>query len=227
MEDAAAVAQQAVRHDLGQVAGRQAAEHRAPQGDLPAVLEHAHLAPVLGLVRRGRLLECVRGGLVHGAPARLHHPVGKREVVPPARVDLDVVRAVERVDRAVAARDRAEPRLGLAQLHLVAPVDALPVRRRPRPRAAAARRRTRRRGRRGSRRAGAARPAPRSRSRRRRRRRRSYVSRTARFWAATLPPRSQSSSRTRGSRAATASTSSFVRSVDASDATTIASLSAG
>ena len=45
----------------------------------------------------------------------------------PLRVDLDVVRAAHRVDRAVAARDRAEPRLGLALRQLVAPVDALAV----------------------------------------------------------------------------------------------------
>ena len=117
-----------MRDDLDEVAGRQAAEHRAAQRDLPAVLEHAHLAPVLGLVRRRRLLEGVRLRLVDGALALLHHPVREREVVAPARVDLDVVGALERVDRAVAAGDRAEPRLGVAQLHLVAPVGALTVR---------------------------------------------------------------------------------------------------
>ena len=74
---------------------------------------------------------------------------GKREVVPEARVDLDVVAAAQRVDRAVAAGDRAEARLLLAQPELVAPVDALLVRARRRPRAAAGRRRRRRRDRRG------------------------------------------------------------------------------
>ena len=46
----------------------------------------------------------------------------------PLRVDLDVVRPAHGVDRAVPARDRAEPRLGLALRQLVAPVDALLVR---------------------------------------------------------------------------------------------------
>ena len=45
----------------------------------------------------------------------------------PLRVDLDVVGAPHGVDRAVAARDRAEPRLRLALHHLVAPVEALAV----------------------------------------------------------------------------------------------------
>src|SRR3712207_8828377 len=52
----------------------------------------------------------------------------RSEVVAVARVDVDVVRAAHRVDRAVAARDRAEPRLALAQPQLVAPVRALAVR---------------------------------------------------------------------------------------------------
>ena len=128
MQDAAPVAEQPVRDDLDEVAGRQAPEHRAAQRDLPAVLEHPHLAPVLGLVRRRRLLERVRRRLVDRAAPLLHHPIGEREVVAPARVDLDVVGALDGVDRAVAAGDRAEPRLGVAQPHLVAPVDALPVR---------------------------------------------------------------------------------------------------
>ena len=68
--------------------------------------------------------------------------------MPEARVDLDVVRAAHRVDRAVAAGDGAELRLGGAQRHLVAPVEPLLVRRPRPPRAGAARRRTRRPGRR-------------------------------------------------------------------------------
>ena len=178
-----------MRDHLDEVAGRQPLQHRAAQRDLPAVLEHAHLAPVLGLVRRRRLLERVRRRLVDRAPAGLHHPVREREVVPPPRVDLDVVRAPHRVDRAVAARDRAEPRLGLALGQLVAPVDALLVRAVGAPRARAGRRRRRPPDRRSWRRAAGARRAPRSRSRPRRRRSRRSVSRTARFCAATLPPR--------------------------------------
>ena len=128
MEEPAAVPEQPVRDHLDEVAERQPLQHRAAQGDLPAVLEHAHLAPVLGLVRRRRLLERLRQRLVDRAAPRLHHPVGEREVVAPLRVDLDVVRPAHGVDRAVAAGDRAEPRLGLALRQLVAPVEALAVR---------------------------------------------------------------------------------------------------
>ena len=53
--------------------------------------------------------------------------VRQREVVAEARVDLDVVGAAHGVDRAVAAGDRVEPRLGGAHAHLVAPVHALLV----------------------------------------------------------------------------------------------------
>ena len=128
MEKAAAVAEQPVRDHLDEVAERQPLQHRAAQRDLPAVLEHAHLAPVLGLVRRRRLLERLRRRLVDRAAPGLHHPVREGEVVAPLRVDLDVVGPAHRVDRAVAAGDRTEPRLGLALRQLVAPVEALLVR---------------------------------------------------------------------------------------------------
>ena len=117
-----------MRDDLEPVQRPEPAQHPAAQHDQPAVLEHPHLAPVLGLVRRRRLLERLRGGLVDGAAAALHHQVRQRQVVAEARVDLDVVLPPHRVDRAVAAGDRAEPRLGVAHGHLVAPVDALLVR---------------------------------------------------------------------------------------------------
>ncbi len=55
-----------------------------------------------------RLLGRYRLGLVHGAPPALHHQVREAKVVAEARIDLDVVRAAHRVDRAVAAGDRAE-----------------------------------------------------------------------------------------------------------------------
>ena len=58
----------------------------------------------------------------------LHHQVRKGEVVAPPWVDLGVVAAVQGVDRPVAAGDRAETRLLLAQPQLVAPVHALTVR---------------------------------------------------------------------------------------------------
>ena len=114
--------------DRGEVPGRETPQHRAPQGDLPAVLEHPHLARVLRLVRRCRFLERDGVRLVDRPPARLDHPVREREIVAPARIDLDVVSAPERVDRSVPAGDRAEPRLLLAQPELVAPVEPLAVR---------------------------------------------------------------------------------------------------
>ena len=127
MEDAAPVAQEAVRDHLDEVEGWESPEHRASQGDLPAVLEHPHLAPILGLVGGRGPLEGVRRRLVDRPPPRLDHAIREGEIVAPARVDLDVVTAVQRVDRAVAPGDRAERRLGLAQPHLVAPVQPLPV----------------------------------------------------------------------------------------------------
>ena len=127
MQQPARVTQVPVREERQEIAGRLAAQHAPPQDDEPRVLEHPHLAPVLGLVRRRRRLEGERFRLVDRAPPALHHEVGKRKVVPEARIDLDVVRPAERVDRAVAGRDRAEPRLGLAGHELIAPVDALLV----------------------------------------------------------------------------------------------------
>ena len=128
MEHAASVAQHAVRQDLHQVERRQVAQHPPAQRDQPAVLEHAYLAPVLGLDVRRRLLERKRLRLEDCAAAALHHQVRQREIVAEARVDLDVVASPHRVDRTVPARHRAEPRLALAQLQLVAPVGALLVR---------------------------------------------------------------------------------------------------
>src|SRR5205807_916864 len=51
-----------------------------------------------------------------------------REVVAEAGVDLDVVRATDRVDRAVPPGNRAELRLLFAQPGLEPPVDTLAVR---------------------------------------------------------------------------------------------------
>jgi hypothetical protein len=92
------------------------------------VLEHPHLAPVLVLDVARRLLRRVRLGVVDRAPAALHHRVRERHVVPVARIDLDVVRAPDRVDRALTAGDRPERGLVLAQAVLIAPVDALAIR---------------------------------------------------------------------------------------------------
>ena len=127
MQDAARVPQMAVRDDLEPVQGRQAAEHPAPERDQPAVLEHADLAPVLGLVRRRRRLVGVRVGREDGPAATLHHQVRKRQVVPEPRVDLDVVAPAQRVDGAEAARGRVDLRLTRSQPGLEAPVEALLV----------------------------------------------------------------------------------------------------
>ena len=116
-----------MRHDLDEVERAQAAQHLPLDHDRPAVLEHPHLAAVLVLVRRRRLLVRVRLGLVHGAAAALHHPVREREVVAEARVDLEIVLAAHRVDRAVAAGDGVDARLVGAQRQLEAPVQALLV----------------------------------------------------------------------------------------------------
>ena len=48
--------------------------------------------------------------------------------MPPARVDLDVVVALQGVDRAVSSGDRSQPGLLLAEPELVAPVEAFAVR---------------------------------------------------------------------------------------------------
>ncbi len=114
--------------------------------------------------------KALRLGVVDGAAPALHHQVREREVVTEARIDLDVVRATYRIDRPVAARDRPEPRLLLAQPDLVAPVGALAVAAVGRASARGAPPRTRRPGQRSCGRACGARPTPTSRSRPKRRR---------------------------------------------------------
>src|SRR5579862_6740988 len=125
VEHAARVAEMPMRDQRDAVPKRLAAEHPAAQDDEPAVLEHPHLAAVLRLVRRRRPLGGACLGLVHRAHPTLRHEVRERKVVAEARVDLDVVRAPQRVDRAVAPGDRAEPRLRCAREELVPPVHAL------------------------------------------------------------------------------------------------------
>ena len=191
------------------------------------MLEHPHLAPVLVLEIARRLLEGERVGRVDGPAPTLHHHVRKREVVAEPRVDLDVVGAPHGVDRAVAAGHRSEPGLLLAQPQLVAPVGALEVRPVGRAAGRACRRRRRHRGRRRRRRASSGHRAPRWRWRRRRPRSHRRSRGTARFCAATLPPRGQRRRRTRGSRAATRSTIASVPSSEASEATTTSRRSGG
>ena len=67
-------------------------------------------------------------GVVDRAPAVLHHQVREREVVPEARINVDVVRAAHGVDRADPAGDRAELRLVPAQPAFEAPVRPLAIR---------------------------------------------------------------------------------------------------
>ena len=55
------------------------------------MLEHADLAPVLVLDVPGRLLPRDRLGLDDGPAAALNEQVREGEVVPEARVELDVV----------------------------------------------------------------------------------------------------------------------------------------
>ena len=92
------------------------------------MLEHPHLAAVLVLDVRRRLLERQRLGVVDRPPSALHHEVREREVVAEARVDVDVVGAPNGIDGAVAAGDRARLRLLLAEPRLHPPVGALDVR---------------------------------------------------------------------------------------------------
>src|SRR5204863_7426810 len=94
----------------------------------PAMLEHAHLAPVFVLeVARG-LLEGERGRLVDGSPTALREFVGEREIVPEARVDVEVVASPHGVEGAVSAGDRSKPGFLCAQPELVPPVGSFSVR---------------------------------------------------------------------------------------------------
>ena len=223
MQQPGRVAQMPVRDDLREVHGRQPPEHLAAGDDQPAVLEHAHFPPVLGLDLRRRLLARDRLRVVDRTPAPLHHHVRQRQVVAEPRIDLDVVRAPHRVDRAVAAGDRAERRLLRAQPGLEAPVDALAVGAgrvgQHEPAAdvgdvGVGERRAR---------ACAARRAPTSRSRRRRR----PPPRCCRGRRGSAPRPSRRAGSAAGARPRAASTSSSVRSTEASDATTSSSLSRG
>ncbi len=128
MEHATRVAEVTVRQDRDEIERPKPMQHLALDDDRPAMLEHAHLAAILVLRRRRRLLEGVRLGLVDGAVASLNHQVREGQIVAEAGIDLDVLRAAHSVDRSVAAGDRVEARLVCAQRELVTPVDALLVR---------------------------------------------------------------------------------------------------
>src|SRR3954453_17285376 len=129
MQERREVAQQPVREDLERVQRRVAArvEDPALQEDQPRVAHHAALAAELRFVRRSRLLRRHRPRLVLRPPAALDHVEGEREVVAHTRIDLEVRLAAGRVESAVAGGNVAEPRLELADRHLVAPVEALLV----------------------------------------------------------------------------------------------------
>ena len=112
MQEPAAVAQEPVRDDLEQVERPRAGAASSRAGRSASSARTS--APCAGTRSRSSASASrtrPRRGLVDRAPAALHHQVRQREVVPEARVDLDVVGAAHRVDRAVAAGDRAEPRL--------------------------------------------------------------------------------------------------------------------
>ena len=106
MQEAARVAQDAMREQLEEVERPDAGEHPPLEHVLPRPREHPHLAPVLVLEVARRLLARDRLGLVDGALAALDHRVGQAEVL--AEAMRHVVRAPHGEDRAVAARDRAE-----------------------------------------------------------------------------------------------------------------------
>ena len=97
-----------MRHELEPVHRPDSTEHPAPQQDQPAVLEHPDLAAELVLDVPSRLLprDCLR--LDDGPAAALNQPVGEREVVPEARVQLEVVLAADGIDGANAGSDRPE-----------------------------------------------------------------------------------------------------------------------
>ena len=62
MQQPRRIAQVAVREERHEIPRRLTAEHLPAQHDQPAVFEHPHLAPVLGLVRRCRDFERMRVG---------------------------------------------------------------------------------------------------------------------------------------------------------------------
>src|SRR5438477_13031625 len=69
-----------VQDELDKVPERLPAQHLAAEDDLPAVLGHAHLAPIRGLVRRRRRLERERLRLVDRASAA--RPCNERRLAP-------------------------------------------------------------------------------------------------------------------------------------------------
>ena len=167
----------------------------AAHDDRPRVAHHPPLAGELALDRGHHLL--ARAGVAgeHRQPAALDHVERERQVVAHDRVDDEVGLAAGGVDGAVAAGDRAHPRLERAQRHLIAPVQALLVGpalvdaadlaahvadRGSANGATSARERAR---------------APSSRWRPRRRRSRPRARSTAASWARILPPRGSSSTR--------------------------------
>src|SRR5205085_1822589 len=106
--DAAAVAKMPVREQLGGVQRRHAAQRAAGEEERPGPWEHPHLAAILVGALRRRLLEGCGVRLVDRAPSLLDGERREAEVVPEG--GLEVVGAADRVDRAVAAGDRAKLR---------------------------------------------------------------------------------------------------------------------
>ena len=103
----ARVAEVTVGDELQRIHRRHSPERVARQQEAPRPRQHPHLAPVLIGALRRRLLVADRLGLVHRAAAPLDRERGEAEVVAEGR--LSVVAPPDRVNRAVAAGDRAEP----------------------------------------------------------------------------------------------------------------------
>ena len=215
-----------MRHELERVERRGAAEHAAAEHDQPAVLEHPPLPPVLVLDVAGRLLPRARrpGRRPRGGRGGRGDTGARGRARSAGRARRSRCGARRRSDRhppspsRIATRPRAAgPRTGRRRLRGS-------CRRRPRSVGAADV---------GDLRVGEAADeqaegvgaqsvfasenatiSP-------------LVAATARSCAATLPPRGTRRSRTRSSRAAAVDTTSSVPSVDASEATTSSSRSAG
>ena len=102
-------------------------EHPPLQHHVPEPPHHPALAAEFALHRRRHPLLGKGAGLVDRAPAPLGQLEGKGDVLTPARVELEVGLAADRVDRPVARGHPGEAGLEPAHGHLVAPVEALLV----------------------------------------------------------------------------------------------------
>ena len=127
MEERARVAEQPVGDDL--VAEQRAVAARVPHpigdDDVGQPDHHPPLARELAGGRGDQLLARPRRRHLDRAPAVLAEDEREREVMAPRRGEEPVGGAADRVDRAVAGGDPAEPGLEVADRGLVAPVEPL------------------------------------------------------------------------------------------------------